>query len=269
MFDFDLILDNLDNVPDEFKGLYTAGDDGKFNLAPALAEKLKAGGGAHTALAKERKDKANLEKIVKAFRTAAGVETPEELTERITTLEDQANKASGADERVANVKKDLEDTYQGQITTLTTTLANERADSDRDFRDRNVMDAISAAEAIPEALRPILRERVSTVRSDDNKRSLVIKDENGEEVLDGHGNPITLKAYVEKLKADEKYGFAFKPSGALGAGAGNGNGNNKNIGGVNPFKKETQNLTEAQKLIASNPERARALAQQAGYPVTW
>lgn len=268
MFDFDLILDNLDSVPDEFKGLYTAGDDGKFNLAPALADKLKAGGGAHTALAKERKDKANLEKIVKAFRTVSGVDTPEDLQARIESLEADATKASGADERVAKVKQDLETTYKGQIDTLTTTLNTERAESDRDFRDRNVMDAISGAEAIPEALRPILRERVSAVRGDDG-RKLVIKDDNGEEVLDGHGNPITLKAYVEKLKADEKYGFAFKPSNSLGAGTGNGNGNNKNIGGANPFAEKTRNLTEAQALIKSNPERARALANQAGYPVTW
>lgn len=267
MFDFELELENLDNVPDEFKGLYTAGDDGKFKLNDKLATKLGNGAGAARALTAERTAKNALDKLVKKFKELAGVETPEELEARLQELEAKADKATGAEDRIAQVRADVEKTLGARIKELETALATERTESDTDHRDRVIVDAISSKKGIPEALKPILKERVKASRGEDGKRVLQVIDDDNQPVLDGHGNPISVDAYVEKLRANERYGFAFEPTGTQGAGSGTGAG--PKTMGNNPFKAETRNLTAAQDLIRTNPDRARALANQANYPVTW
>jgi hypothetical protein len=265
MFDFEPELDTLDSVPDEFRTLYSDDGEGKFILAPKLAEKLGNGAGAAKALRTERAAKTAAERALAAFRAMG--ETPEAISTQIAELEAEANKASGAEDRVARVKTDLEKTFGTQISSLQTELDNERKRGDADFVARVHADIIAQADGIPHALGPILRERSKIKRNDDGTRSVVFIDENGEEVTNGAGDPIQPKAYAEKLKADEAYGFAFKPSGAKGGGS--APNPHRGVGGKNPFHKDSQNLTEANELIKTNPERARALAAQAGFPVNW
>lgn len=266
MFDFEPELDTLDGVPDEFHALYSPDADGKFILAPKLAEKLGNGAGAAKALRTERAAKTAAERALAAFKAIG--ETPDAISAQIAELEETANKASGAEDRVAKVRTDLEKTFGAQISTLQTELDTERKRGDADFVARVHADIIAQTDGISHALGPILRERSRIKRAEDGTRAVVFVDESGEEVTNGQGDPIHPKAYGEKLKATEEYGFAFKASGKSGSGS---NPNpHRGPGGKNPFHKDSKNLTEAQELIRTNPDRARALAQQAGHsPINW
>lgn len=75
--------------------------------------------------------------------------------------------------------------------------------------------------------------------------------------------PLTLEEYVSGLVEQAPHFFA--PSSGSGANQG-GNGNRGRNGspGVNPFKKETYNLTEQGQLLRSNPDLARRMAKEAG-----
>lgn len=60
-----------------------------------------------------------------------------------------------------------------------------------------------------------------------------------------------MEKYV-KAQVDERLQSSYQPP-----------GNNNNVGGKNPFKKETFNLTEQARLYKENPELAKQLAAQA------
>jgi len=269
MWDFDAEVDSLDPVPEEFRGLYTE-KEGKFVLHGKLAAKLNAGTGAHNALRTERDTVKTLKTQLAAFKAIG--ETPEAITDKMHQLEEDATKSPDKAAIEATISKRYETkeaTLNNRIKDLESSLANRTRESDQDFLSREIADAISASNAIPAALRPVLREHVRVERDDNGERRLVITGDDGSEVLTGRGEPITsVKVFAEYLKGKEDFGFAFKASGNSGAGTAP-NGGKGTPSGVNPFDEKTLNLADAQELISSNPNRARELAKAAGYPVNW
>jgi hypothetical protein len=270
MWDFDAEVDTLDEVPEEFKGLYTEAD-GKFTLNAKLVVKIGQGTGAKIGLDRERLTVASLKEKLRAFKAIG--ETPEALQQRITELEEAATASPDKQAIEATIAR----RYEAKITTLTnentelrTQVTTVRGESDADFLNNEIASAIAASDALPNALRPILRERARVERDDQGVRRLVVRDDKGEEVLTPRGEPVTsLVTYASLLKTNDEYGFAFK---AVGTSGGGSNPNHQRQGGggaKNPFDPKTLNLTEAQALITSNPGRAKQLAEAVGHAVTW
>lgn len=89
--------------------------------------------------------------------------------------------------------------------------------------------------------------------------------------LNEQGDPIAvegyretpLEDYTQELKDNPGYQHHFKSSGATGSG-GRPNLGQSGDGLVNPWRKETWNLTQQGQIFKSNPQRADALKAQAG-----
>lgn len=105
-FDFPLKVENLDNVPEAYKGLYSEGDDG-HDLDKDLGAMITDAGKQKESLTKERKKAGELNSKLKAY----GDHTPESITEMQTKIEElqdtiDSNSIDGGDkdalEKVVN-----------------------------------------------------------------------------------------------------------------------------------------------------------------------
>lgn len=79
--------------------------------------------------------------------------------------------------------------------------------------------------------------------------------------FDKEGKPIGIDDILKPYKEDEAFSHLFKQERNRSSYNPHGGGNG---GIINPFAKETFNMTEQGKLLKSNPEQARALAAAAG-----
>lgn len=79
--------------------------------------------------------------------------------------------------------------------------------------------------------------------------------------FDKEGKPVGVDDVLKSYKEDKAMAHLFKQESRYephGGGSG---------GAINPFAKETFNMTEQGKLLKSNPEQARALAAAAGVKI--
>ena len=267
MFDFPATVAALEDVPEEFRGLYSReGDQGDFKVNPAIGALSTSIANLNTTNRTIRGERDAARKITAAM-TKGGFETWEDVQTRIAELETQANQKAGAEEQVARVKADLEATHARQKQESDGIIQSLRTTLEEQIIGRASLEAINEEKGKPKLLNPIVRQRLRMVEEDGKFRVQVIGDD-GQPMLDGNGGELTIKGYVNKLKADPDYGDAFEPTGNNGTGS-NPNGHKGGPTGDNPFKAETRNLTKQQELIQTNPDRARALAQAAGVAVNW
>lgn len=167
-----------------------------------------------------------------------------EVNEEKKTL---AATVSERDKQLEALKKSTGDVegFKKQIKELQEANKKAKEESDEALKNLKIEDAIKLAVA-GEA------QDVDIVSSLVDKSKLIL----------GEDGKITgLKEQVEALKKDKAFLFKtatnpkYKPNG--------GNGEPP----VNPFAKETFNLTEQGKIFRENPEQARALAQAAGVKI--
>lgn len=83
--------------------------------------------------------------------------------------------------------------------------------------ERELAEAIGAENGIPDLLMPLVRGQVRVVQDGDTFAAQV-HDPDGSPRLVA-GKPMTPRQLVASLKADEKFGGAFKASGASGSGS--------------------------------------------------
>lgn len=115
-----------------------------------------------------------------------------------------------------------------QVEKLRAQMAEEIAKREKDAKawqgrfesallERELAEAIGAENGIPDLLLPMLRAQVRVVQDGDTFRAQVV-DSDGNERLAG-AKPMTTRQLVAGLKADDKFGGAFKSSGASGSGS--------------------------------------------------
>ena len=133
-----------------------------------------------------------------------------------------------------------------------------------------------------EALQAKIKEHEATIKTlqtdaENTRKSYALKDALAKEgVLDPdyliykagginkftfskEGEPVGIAEAVKPYKADSSMAHLFKQAGGYNPAAGG------TPAGVNPFAKESWNMTEQGKLLRENPEQARQLASAAGF----
>ena len=177
-----MALETLEGLPEEVASLYKKGEDGKFHL--------EGNDGLKSALQKERDARQAAEKALKAEAEAK--------TAREKEAEEAKARATGDFEKLklsmeaeAKAAKEEAAAYKARILT--------------ERRDRAAMEAIVAANGIPEALMPHVTSHLEVVPEGDDFKVLV------------KGNPAKkVTDFVASLKDAKPWGF--QPSGANGGG---------------------------------------------------
>lgn len=244
-----LIYDNESEIPEALRSYYEKGDDGKYRLkvegGAVSAEKLKEFRDKNTELLKqaERFKDVNLDEYqaLKAMKTNLESGKLDAKAEEIVT------------QRIEAFKKE----QLKAVTELTT----ERDRMSGELARLKIGDA-AVAEALKLGLRGGAKDdliaRVSAVFKLEGGVPVAYGPD-GKQLYDGQAEPLKVADYVKGLIKSAEH--LFDPSAGTGAGGGKGK---QDTGGVNPWKKETFNLTLQGKINRENPEEAKRLKAAAG-----
>lgn len=260
------VLESLDGLAEPIQEQYRQGEDGRFYLDVTDVDSMPAIEGLRRKnrelLDKERKVKQRLDALMESL----GVSSPEEA-EALREKMERSGQGGGDAEKVR-------EEYEAKLAQMRdqakreTDQAREEADRERAaarnyFLDSEITRAIIAAQGTPELLGHVVRAHLDVERDDDGRFRLRVLGPDGQpRIKNSSGDPFGLDDLVEELKADPKYGRAFDAPNRTGGGAPH-NSRTASVG-VNPFKKESRNLTEQMRLMREQPETARRLAQEAG-----
>ena len=145
----------------------------------------------------------------------------------------------------------------GEISTL-------RGALDKSLIDNVSLKAIEKEEGNSFFLLPHMKNQIKTFQAEDGGYDVHVIDKEGNpRFADDATTPFTVADLVAEMKANETYAPAFPNANAGGGGnpnAGGGGGN----GGINPWKKDTKNITNQAKLVKENPTLAAQFKKAAG-----
>jgi hypothetical protein len=234
---------SLSEVPDDLRDFAKEGDDGKFTVKVAPADRVTEFRENNVKLSQERDD---LLSKVSRYETVTGV--PLNETDKLTDFAKEFEKLRETKKRVEDgvlvENTSLEEAAQSRVTEVTNTMRAQLADSARE-RDAYKEKAIKAEAAanqmrvenairlaasdpdvamIDKAVNLILPNAYGVFRVEDNGK-LVPKSGDGTVIYGSDGvNPMSIKEWL--LKQREANDFLFK--GSKGGGA---SGSSEKVGG--------------------------------------
>ena len=166
------------------------------------------------------------------------------------------------------LKLKLNETHSTALGELTTSKDGEisglRGALDRSLIDNVSLKAIEKEEGNSFFLLPHMKNQINTFQNEDGSYEVQVINKDGKPRFgDDETTPFTVADLVAEMKANEVYSPAFPNANAGGGGnanAGSGGGS----GGVNPWKKDTRNITNQAKLVKENPTLAAQFKKAAG-----
>ena len=204
----------------------------RLGVTPVEGIELAPVANLRSALQKERSSAASLKKSLSAFDgiTAAQANTA------IAELE--SLKASGGTNQTRDeIRSELETSYLKKFDTDKETLTR-KFTSDIESKDGTIgtltrqlekhlienasLSAITEADGSPDLLLPLISQRAKVITLDNGNLGIRILGDDGIERLSpkaGSTDPMSIVEFVGELKADSKFGRAFKASGTSGSGA--------------------------------------------------
>jgi hypothetical protein len=288
------VVTDLNEIDEGHRGFYVQ-KDGKFflNVTPVDGFQLDNTTGLKTALGAERNSVSVLQAQLKPYEgldaaaartaierlTAFGDITPDAAKTAVETAARlQALDPAKEAETIANTKLE---TFKGQISAQYAVQETEFKTKIKGLEDSNVSltgqlqtlmrdNAIQAevAKANPlddarDAVELLVSKFVRTSMKD-GKVAVDVLDTNGNpRIKDVNGTPFTVADLVAEIR--ESRASLFKPEEKRGLGTNPGNHSAPPAGGVvNPWVKESFNLTQQMLLENTKPELAKQLKAQAG-----
>lgn len=216
--------------------------------------------GLKSALAKERESVKKLNEALKAWNATG--KKPEEISELLKKAEEDERKRFEAEGNYKAMLDQVKSQHEKELKDLRDTIARYKAEREVSMIDQAATKAIAEAKGKVKLLLPLIKMSAKVVE-ENGKEVVQIFDGNGVARVNAKGEFLSIPEWVEELKKDKDYQSAFDATGNSGAG---GRGSFSSAGSVpqNPWGKESVNYTEQARLIKNDPQRAIALAAQAG-----
>lgn len=236
-------VDDVNTVPEQFRGLYKQGDDKKFAVDPAFKGVAEAVTGLNRALKAERQALKAVKPVDLSPLADFGAD-PVAIKAAFDAKLEEINTAKGGD-----IAKQLESQKSGLITahqkellardTRTTALQNQLYGL---MVENAATSAVAELKGVPELLMPFIKQQVKVTEAD-GQFVVNVLDGSGEARYGATGQLMTIKELVTEMKANEKYGRLFESE------AGNGGGMPPG-GGKKPPIQRTHELSANEKIAA-------------------
>lgn len=222
-------VDSLDAVPENLRGAYSAGEDGKFR--PRVGK--TASGYAFENVVGLRSSVEAARAEARAAKQAAkeaqerlsrfGELDPDETAEIVERF--KSGKVTDRDQmaqREAALKKQLDEKFQAELRKRDEQIETFRRDAQERLVASDGLTAISRHGGNPDLLMPLIEKSVKVVQGDDGKLRAVVMNDRGEpriSMRDGETGEMTLDEWIgDIVKNDPRFEGAFAQRARGGAG---------------------------------------------------
>lgn len=209
------VVPKIEDVAEALRPAYVEGEDGSGNKVFLLQTEDNVG--LKTALERERGNVTKLSETVDGFKKAGvTVDRFKQIDSEYRALREKSEKGTGDLEAV---KTEMAAHYEEQLQTVS---------SERDGLMGNLKELVvenAAKQAIidlkgnPHLLTDIVCKQLRMEKDAGGKFTAVVVNEEGQTRLgDMHGNPMTVKQFVEELKKRDEFASAFEGRTVKGPG---------------------------------------------------
>lgn len=236
-FDFEAnaSIDSLDNVPDEYKGLYAKDQAGsKYVIADNFKGVVSALTGLGKTVKNTRKENETLKKNRvdltpwKQLGTLVGVEgddiTPDVLKAGIEGVLEKAKNGSDLKVNMEKLRKEIEDAASLKLKSKDEELNGMLSTLNEHMVISAATAALAEEKGSPELLLPVIRQHAKLVKDSDGRYVVRVLDDQGEVRGDGKGGFMTVAALIKEMKGSKSYGRAFESTAPAGGGGAPRNG---------------------------------------------
>lgn len=246
-------VDDVNKVPEQFRGLYAQGDDGKFDVNPDFKSVADAVTGLNKALKAERAA-AKARTPVDLSPLADFGDNPAAIKEAVDTklkeLQDELAKGGDAKLNLDKIKSDLAAAHAKEVE-----KANKRGEAlQSQLYGLLVENAATAAvvelKGVPELLLPFIKNQVKVIEENGEFKVFVVDGAGDQRYSGVTGSPMTIKELVAEMKANEKYGRLFESETPPGGGMPPG-------GGRQAPRQQGRELSANEKIAAGLNKKAR------------
>lgn len=249
MFEFSATVATLDDVPENFRGLYVKADGSDvFTLHEDFKGHI---GGLTSALDKERKNVKTIQSKLDAWHKLNLGATPEELQTKFQELTEAATKGKEGATNWDKMKTDLERGHIQALSAKDLEVGKMRTTLEKHLIDNVAITALTDAKGAPALLLPHVRAQVKVVTDSDGNYIVRVVDKDGDPRGDGKGGFMTIGDLIAEMKTSKEFGRAFESSGTTGSGkppgsSKNGGGGARSDAELNPTQKIALGLSKGQ-----------------------
>ena len=212
--------EDFNALPEPVQAEYTQGDDGRYQLDVEGVDgfALEDVGGLKKSLSTERSSRQKLEKQLKQFEDL----DPEEARNALEALQNQPDQKT-VEERAKELAEQRTQQFVKKHQQELSTREEQLQSMDKQMRklliDNQVNSALDEHGGDKAVLPYFIKQRVDMQKDDSGNYRTVVLNEDGNEEVDGRGDPVSVSDFIANLAKDQKYGAYFKGSGARGSGA--------------------------------------------------
>jgi hypothetical protein len=240
-FEFPAKVDDLETIPEQFRGVYIQQDGEKSGvLIEQLAKKTTDMGNLQTSMQTDRKRLNQAEKALKRWEALGG--TPDELADKLSTWSELGESPDALRQTLADkdrlisekgdVGKQIEQMKQAHAADLakrtevhkkelesaqSTSLRYRRA-MEQEKIDSSLTTEIAKQKGVPKLLLPIARSVVKVLEEDGEFVTRVI-DRDGDTRVNSKGDPMSIGDLIQEMKNDPEISYGFEGEGRSGSGS--------------------------------------------------
>lgn len=245
--DFSKPVDSLDAVPEQFRGIFSQGQDGKYVVPDTFKGVAASITGLNTALKAARLEAKNKAPVDLSALAEFG-DSPEAILEGINK---KITEVGGA--KAADFNKQLDAARQAEATKHAGLLDGEKKRSQALqtqlyglLVENAATSAVAELKGVPELLLPFIKQQVK-VGEKDGEFIVQVIDSQGDQRYSGTtGQPMSIKELVAEMKGQEKFGRLFESEQQANRGGGGFNPG----GGTKPPAAPNGEKTANQKLAS-------------------
>jgi hypothetical protein len=213
-----LAVDSLDGMDEATKAFYVE-DNGKFKLA---VDGLEDTSGLKSALQKERRDRAELEKKVKRW-DALG-KSDDEISELLKRHEETQQTEAERKGEWDKLRAQMNEKHAAEIKARDEKLTAKDKAVAKYLIDSAATAAIAEAQGNARLLLPHVQQHVRVVE-EGGEFIVRVVDAKGDPRVNAKGEHLTISELVAEMRQSEDFGAAFKGAGHSGGGTPPGNSN--------------------------------------------